>query len=437
MNERMKSRNTVIGILSALLIAAVISGAILYREHLKTKDALQAIEKKLLNMNEDIIPSKNAQVADLKNRLKVSQSNVSDLEAKNAAIKTNLGQLQKRYDAVSSQLEGLEKANRQISKLNQMISAKDQSISESEEKISKLEKDLEEEQNARKSLKADLTAKEAVLAGLQNTHTDDLEDLKITEGKISELKSAVNGRDQRISKLGEKLKDLEKEFEKEKKVNASVCSELSSKNSLVASLQEEIKGKQADMLHLKEEMTKDKREIERLRLALSDLEGKEEIAHSEMGRLKSTYKKLVSDLHDQLKNYEVAIRTYRERISITFVDRILFDSGKADINAQGRRILKKVGETLREVKDRQIRIVGHTDDVPIMKQYRYKFPTNWELSAARAAAVVRYFQKETGLDPKNMEAVGRSFYQPLAGNETEQGRARNRRVNIIIGPRVR
>jgi chemotaxis protein MotB len=71
-----------------------------------------------------------------------------------------------------------------------------------------------------------------------------------------------------------------------------------------------------------------------------------------------------------------------------------------------------------------------------MKEYRHKFPSNWELSAARAAAVVRHFQKEIGIDPENLEAVGHSFYDPVATNETEEGRAQNRRVNIVIAPKI-
>ena len=69
-----------------------------------------------------------------------------------------------------------------------------------------------------------------------------------------------------------------------------------------------------------------------------------------------------------------------------------------------------------------------------MESYRYRFPSNWDLSAARAAAVVRLFQNEIGLDPKHLEAVGRSYYDPVASNDTAEGRAQNRRVNIIIAP---
>ena len=91
---------------------------------------------------------------------------------------------------------------------------------------------------------------------------------------------------------------------------------------------------------------------------------------------------------------------------------------------------------MKNVKGKQIQIVEHADNIPIMPKYRYKFPSNWELSASRAAAVIRYFKKNIHLNPRNLETVGRSFYEPIASNETSQGRAQNRRVEIIISPQV-
>jgi len=155
-----------------------------------------------------------------------------------------------------------------------------------------------------------------------------------------------------------------------------------------------------------------------------------------MGQMKSTYEALISDFKQQIEEKEVTIKAFEEKISVTFVDRILFDFGKASISPEGKTILRKVGEILKNVQGRQIRVLGHTDNIPILPEYQHKFPSNWELSAVRAAAVVRDFQKKIGLDPRNLEAVGRSFYDPIASNETDEGRARNRRVEIIIAPKI-
>jgi chemotaxis protein MotB len=160
------------------------------------------------------------------------------------------------------------------------------------------------------------------------------------------------------------------------------------------------------------------------------------LTETQAKQMKSTYETLVSDLKDQIQKQEVTIKEFHDALTLNFVDRILFEFGKADLTPQGEKILKKVGEALKNIKGKRIRVSGHTDNVPIRPDYQYKFPTNWELSAARAASVVRYFQEKTGLDPKDMEAVGRSFYQPEASNDTKEGRARNRRVEILIAPQM-
>jgi chemotaxis protein MotB len=159
-------------------------------------------------------------------------------------------------------------------------------------------------------------------------------------------------------------------------------------------------------------------------------------AEAEMKQMKSTHDKLVSELKDQIQKQEVTIKESQESLSLNFVDRILFEFGKADLTPEGEKILKKVGEALKNIKGKKIRVTGHTDNVPIHPDYVHKFPSNWELSAARAASVVRYFQEKPGLDPKDLEAVGRSFYYPEAGNDTKEGRARNRRVEILIAPQL-
>ena len=161
-----------------------------------------------------------------------------------------------------------------------------------------------------------------------------------------------------------------------------------------------------------------------------------EMTEVQMKEMKSTYETLVSDLKGQIEKQEVTIKDFQEALSLTFVDRILFEFGKADLTPEGNKVLKKVGEALKNIKGKKIRVTGHTDNVPIRPDYEYKFPTNWELSAARAAMVIRYFQEKVGLDPKDMEAVGRSFYQPIASNKTKEGRAQNRRVEILIAPQM-
>ena len=150
--------------------------------------------------------------------------------------------------------------------------------------------------------------------------------------------------------------------------------------------------------------------------------------------IKSTYNALVNKLQENINNQEAIIKEFEKKLSVTFIDSVLFGFGDASITPEGRKILKSVGDILKNLEDRKIRVIGHTDNIPIGSKYQSKFPTNWELSSARAAAVIRFFQNESGLDPENMECAGRSYYQPVTSNKTSVGRAKNRRVEIIIVP---
>jgi chemotaxis protein MotB len=117
------------------------------------------------------------------------------------------------------------------------------------------------------------------------------------------------------------------------------------------------------------------------------------------------------------------------------MDKVLFDSGKAEIKITGRRVLDKISKNLlNKYPDRQIRVEGHTDNVPIGPELKSKFPTNWELSTARATSAVRYLQEQGGVDPKRLSAVGYSEYHPIASNDTPEERAKNRRIEIILLP---
>ena len=149
-------------------------------------------------------------------------------------------------------------------------------------------------------------------------------------------------------------------------------------------------------------------------------------------RLQTTYDSLISNLKSEIRQKEVTIDKYKDQVKIKFVDRILFDTGSTVINSQGREVLSKILASLAQVRDKRIYIVGHTDNVPIGKELTDRFPTNWELSSARAAAVVRFLVERGRLDPKLLAPVGRSYLEPLADNKAPAGRAENRRVEIVI-----
>jgi chemotaxis protein MotB len=149
--------------------------------------------------------------------------------------------------------------------------------------------------------------------------------------------------------------------------------------------------------------------------------------------LDDTKKTIETSLKDQIAAQEVAVIEEDDTLKVIFVDKILFDSGSAKINDRGMDLLQVMAGALKDNKDQDIVVEGHTDNVPLSGGLQKRFPSNWELSTARAAAVVHFFQEQAGIEPERLSARGYSFYRPVAPNTTEAGRHQNRRIEIILG----
>jgi chemotaxis protein MotB len=149
--------------------------------------------------------------------------------------------------------------------------------------------------------------------------------------------------------------------------------------------------------------------------------------------VKKTYDNLMAEMSQEIKTGEITITQLKDKLSVNLVDQILFDSGSAEIKKGGKKVLDRVTEILKKVTDKHIRIEGHTDDVQLSRRIRAKFASNWELSTARATTVARYLQMQ-GIEPRLLAASGYSSYRPIAKNNTDAGRAKNRRIEIVLTP---
>lgn len=145
-----------------------------------------------------------------------------------------------------------------------------------------------------------------------------------------------------------------------------------------------------------------------------------------------THQSLEQEMRSALESKDVTISQLQGKLTVNILDRILFDSGEADLKADGSEVLKKVAAILVEHPNLTIHVVGHTDDIPIKAAARKRFPSNWELSTARATAAVRFLTEQAGVDPRRLGVVGYGEYRPVADNSTPEGRARNRRIAITI-----
>jgi chemotaxis protein MotB len=171
---------------------------------------------------------------------------------------------------------------------------------------------------------------------------------------------------------------------------------------------------------------------------LSDLEAKSAAAAAEaetqrqraetLQAKSKEYESLAASLDKEIKAGQIKVSELQGKVTVRMGEKVLFPSGSATISPEGKGTLKKISEAFAAVKDRMIRVEGHTDNIPI---HSSRFPSNWELSSARAISVVRYLQDQ-GMDPKLLGAAGYGEFQPISPNDTPDGRAENRRIEISL-----
>ncbi len=232
---------------------------------------------------------------------------------------------------------------------------------------------------------------------------------------------------------------------------------LSSENEELKSSLAKLDTEKAALLTEKDKITADNKELDKvlnaktdtfsrniaeLRQKITDLTAensslKEEIARlqklkeEEVQKTSKTYEDLLDKMKNEISQGQVTISELKGKLTVNMVDAVLFDSGKSEVKPDGLLVLQKVIDILKNVRDKAIRIEGHTDNVKIGGELARKFPTNWELSAARAINVLRYLQQQ-GIDPLNLSAIAFGEFKPVASNDTKEGKAQNRRIEIVL-----
>jgi len=281
------------------------------------------------------------------------------------------------------------------------------------------------------------------LAGLQQNLDQEATQRKAAEQQAAELAKEREALAARSSELQSHLDGLEKE-------NGQLNSELGNVRGQItdleqklqsgsASSREEIARLQKQAADLEANTARIAKEREQLQQEQSQLAAtleQERLAkEEEIKRLTRTQEELSKSLQDEISKGNITIQQVRDRLTINMVDRVLFDSGQAQVKPAGVQVLKQVADVLNKITDKQIRIEGHTDNVPISSKLQDRFKTNWELSTARATTVVRYLIDQGGVDRQYLSAVGYADTHPLASNDSEEGRSSNRRIEIVLYPK--
>lgn len=191
----------------------------------------------------------------------------------------------------------------------------------------------------------------------------------------------------------------------------------------------------ADAARLRQEHEQRVEELNKLKATLKEQEAQLAAKDQDIQRLSKAQADLTKSLEAEIAKGNVRVQQLRDRLTINILEKVLFDSGQSEIKPAGLAVLQQVSDVLKAVTDKQIRIEGHTDNVPISARLRPRYPTNWELSTARATSVVRYLVERGGVDRTNLSAVGYADTRPVASSDTEEGRKANRRIEILLAPK--
>lgn len=182
-----------------------------------------------------------------------------------------------------------------------------------------------------------------------------------------------------------------------------------------------------DLRQTKEKLESSVRELSAREAKLSqDVSARD----AEFEELRGTYDGLLDDLASEVASGQIEIEQLREGLRLNLSQEILFLSGSASLNQEGIAVLRKVAERLKALPN-PVEVRGHTDNVAVSSTSRYR--SNWELAAARSAEVVGLFIA-SGVAPERLSVVSRAQFDPVASNDTQQGRAKNRRIEIRLRP---
>jgi len=173
---------------------------------------------------------------------------------------------------------------------------------------------------------------------------------------------------------------------------------------------------------------------------IAELEGRVGTLESELSGERKRANDLNVELEKALAEYKqkenVLLEKIEDKSVITASDAMMFSSGGVQLTQKATQMLDKLASVLSQYPDREIRVEGHTDNVGIALEFQSQFKSNWELSTARATSVLHYLRQKHKIDANRLAAVGYGQYRPVADNGTPEGRAKNRRVVITVGPKL-
>ena len=235
--------------------------------------------------------------------------------------------------------------------------------------------------------------------------------VKDLQAQLAQAGQVAANQKQQIDSLNQVMEQqrvaLQKEIGTLKGKNSDLLTEASAKNSLLSKNKQELLAQQEKLAHLQALMDRQKRAIEDI-------------------------KKKMSEALTGFNSNELSVSIKNGKVYVSLQENLLFPSGSAEVNPKGREALGKLAQVLNKNPDITVDIEGHTDSIPIHGKYK----DNWDLSLARSASIVRILTTDYRVDPTRVVASGHSAYDPVQSNSTPEGRAQNRRTDIILSPKL-
>ncbi|MDD4202628.1 MAG: OmpA family protein [Candidatus Omnitrophica bacterium] len=375
---------------------------------------LSSLDKKINSMSKKI-ETLEADIKDKGNIIEAKTATVKKIDQENVMLQKDLNKMNKDNELKTDTIRTLQ---RDMSSLENKFSNKEKEYLSNLKVLEDLDKNNKRELAS--SLQETEKYKKAVQALLDGTYED------------------VSVKQQRIDELTAQLEEVKNNLAKEMRLSVSKSDLLSEVEQKLNVKEEQEKAAIDDLeqqvISLKTEAEKKDNNIDMLKKENKTLVAKLNEDESEVSRkfsqLGVAMAKIQEQLQPEIDDYKVELELSDKGIEMTVLTDKLFNSGSAQINVEGQKILDDISEVLKTtVESNKVEILGHTDNTPI----KYSdWNSNWELSTARALSVLGYFVDDKNMQPNRFSVIGCGEYVPVADNATEQGRKKNRRVDIII-----
>ena len=279
--------------------------------------------------------------------------------------------------------------------------------------------DLKKERNALADENENLTAEKNQLELDKNSLQTELDKAKAERDKLANDYAATK----------KSLDNLKSSYAAlEKNSNDALESNMKKNRELLA----ELEAKQKALSAEQERLNKLKSDLEASSTRLAELEKMMADKEAAMNKLKESLSKALNAFEGK----GLSVEHRNGKVYVSMENKLLFESGSWTVGTEGKKAVKALGNVLAENPEISVLIEGHTDNDKIVGSIGGGVENNWDLSTKRATAIVNILSENKGIDKKNLTAAGRSEFAPLAGNETAEGKAKNRRIEIILTPKL-